>query len=315
MKDKKKIGIAIRNNLQKIVIALISIIYIAQGLFQFYKKDTTLWNILGAVGISIIVGLLITNNMRSIGLSDGRKGEKFVNSEKVYGETKERATRFFHKLFAWCEYKNNQELEIVKKDIIMQAGLSWKGYKSGYYNEHTDKLTDEQKKALENVKFAKIERLTSRELLSDLSSTNNIFDKIFGQQKRFGDSIANFQLRTTLSDAFSRLFMAVVMGLYGVLPLFTGDNWATILGNMLWHFAQIILWLSFGVLKYNAAYSFMEDDYRQTHLIQKTEYLNEFIITMENTPEVVDNFDDEEDVDSYIDRLIKERENDKETNN
>ena len=72
---------------------------------------------------------------------------------------------------------------------------------------------------------------------------------------------------------------------------------------------QISMWLTFGVMKYVNAKSFIEDEYRQTHLIQKTEYLNEFIITIQNNPSVINEFDEDKEVQQYLDELMKEKEN------
>lgn len=293
--EKKKLGNFIKNNLQKISIFLISLVYIAQGLFAFSKRDKSLWEVLGSIVLSIIVGVIISNNMRSMGLQDGRKSEKFMASEKMYGDTKEKATPYFHKLFAWCEYKNSQELEQKKKEIITDAGLSWKGYKTGYYN--TIELTIEQKKAIEKANTAKLEKLTNRILLSDINSKKYGF---FKKESRFGESERDYKTISSFNDVLTRTFTGIIFGLYMLVPLINGGNWREVVANMLWNAFQIILWLAFGVIKYQDANSFMIDEYRQTHIIQKTEYLNEFIITMEKCPEVVDNYDDEKSIDDYI---------------
>lgn len=293
--EKKKLGNFIKNNLQKISIFLISLVYIAQGLFAFAKKDKSLWEVLGSIVLSIIVGVIISNNMRSMGLQEGRKSEKFMTSEKVYGDTKEKATPHFHKLFAWCEYKNSQELEQKKKEIITDAGLSWKGYKSGYYN--TIDLTDDQKKAIDKANTCKLEKLTNRVLLSDINTRKY---SLFKKESRFGESERDYKTVSSFNDVLTRTFTGIIFGLYMLVPLINGGNWQEIVANMLWNAFQIILWLAFGVIKYQDAYSFMVDEYRQTHIIQKTEYLNEFIVTMEKSPEVIENFDDEKSIDDYI---------------
>ena len=63
--------------------------------------------------------------------------------------------------------------------------------------------------------------------------------------------------------------------------------------------------------RYSSAKSFIEDEYRQTHIIQKTEYLNEFIITIQNNPSVLLEYDEDREVQEYLDELMKEKENTK----
>ena len=74
-KEKRKFGDVLKENLQKITIILVSIIYIVQGLFTIAKKDTSIWDILGSIAFSIVVGVVISSSMNSMGLKDGRKSQ------------------------------------------------------------------------------------------------------------------------------------------------------------------------------------------------------------------------------------------------
>jgi hypothetical protein len=297
-KPRKKFPDFFRDNIQKIIIFLCCALYMSQGIFDVVKKEATIWDILGNIGISVIVGVLISSNLNSMGLKDGRKSEIFTTSMKAYGAAKQKATPLFDKLPAWCEYKNSWELEMKRKEIIQSNGLSWKAYKFGYYEKHTEKLNEKQKQALEKVKDCTVYRLTSQELLSDLPKsklTNN----------RFGESEREFETRNFVYDLVSKIFMGVVLGLYGLEPLLTGENFREVLPGIIWNTMQILLWLALGLMKYSKARSFIEDEYRQTHIIQKTELLNEFMITMDKNPKVVEEFDEDEFINEYIDDYIK----------
>ena len=300
-KEKRKFGDILKENLQKITIILVSIIYIVQGLFTIAKKDTSIWDILGSIAFSIIVGVVISSSMNSMGLKDGRKSQSFINSMKVYGETKEKATPYFDKLSAWCDYKNSVDLESQRKEIIQNAGLKWKLYKVGYYSKYKPE-ENEKIKALENANKCKIERLTSQQLLSDLPSSKYI-------KKRFGESEQEYKRRNAFFDTITKFITGIICGLYGLSPLITKDNFQEKMASVLWNTMQISMWLTFGVMKYVNAKSFIEDEYRQTHLIQKTEYLNEFIITIQNNPSVINEFDEDKEVQQYLDELMKEKEN------
>ena len=299
-KQRRKLSEIIRENLQKITIVLISFVYIIQGMFQLKQKNTTVLNILGSIGISIIVGFVIANNMRSMGLRDGRRSEIFINSVKAYGKAKEEATPNFDSLSAWCEYKNAQELEYKRKSIIQGVGLNWKAYKLGYYNdeEHYAKLNEKQTQAIENAQNCQIYRIYSQEILSDLPSA-------YGKNgNRFGESQKEYVLKRSVIDILSRLCIGVVCGMYSLYPLFTGENAAQVIAGVVWNTLQIIIFLAFGLVKYADAKSFIEDDYRQTHIIQKTELLNEFVVTMKNNPSVITTYEEDLELDEYINEYI-----------
>lgn len=302
IKRRKKLSEILKDNLQKIIIFLVSILYISQGLFKLQRKEATLWDVLGSIGLSIIIGVLISSNMRIMGLRDGRKSDVFVASVKTYGKAKEDATPHFDKLPSWCEYKNSWELEIKKKEIIQENGLNWKAFKLGYYEDHKEKLNEKQLEALENVKNCKIARINSQELLSDLPKNK------FRSTNRFGESERDYTNRNNLIDFLTKSFIGICSGLYGLMPLITGDNATEIISGIIWNASQIVIWLAFGLMKYVDAKSFIEDEYRQSHIIQKTELLNEFIVTMEKNHGIIDEYDEDLELDEYINKYIKEKE-------
>lgn len=306
--QRKKFSELFKNNIQKITIILVSIVYITQGIFTLVKKDTTVIDILGNIFLSIIVGTVISSNLSSMGLKDGRNSELFQGSLKVYGETKEKSTPFFDKLQSWCNYKNAQELELEKKDIIQSAGLNWKAYKYGYYEEHKDKASEEQLLAIEKAKNCTIIKLNAQDLFSDLSSAKHGF---FGGRKmgdKFGATEKDFKAKSNISDIFTRVGLAIVSGTYALLPLITGENFIEIFAGVIWNTIQILIWLALGSMKYMDAKSFMEDEYRKTHIIQKTEYLNEFIVTMKNNPGVIEEYDDTLEINAYIEEYFAKKE-------
>lgn len=307
-KKRRKLTEIFKENLQKIIIIAVSIIYIVQGIFALGTKDTTIWDILGNIGMSIVVGVVISSSLNSMGLRAGRYSDIFTDSLKAYGNAKEKATPHFDKLSSWCDYKNAQELEAKKKEIIQNAGLNWKAFKLGYYEkeEHLAKLEERQVKALRDAKFCKISRLVSYEILSDLPQGKNI--NVFGKTitpKRFGEDEGGYKTRNAVTDLFTRIFMSIICGAYTLIPLINAENKAEIIAGMIWNAMQILIWLTFGLMKYSNAKSFMEDEYRQTHIIQKTELLNEFVITMEHNPNVINEYSEDAEIDQYIAEYIK----------
>lgn len=305
---KTKAKQSIKDNMQKLLILAVSALYVAQGLFSLQQRETTVIEVLGNIGISLVVGIFISSCFNSMGLKDGRNSELFVGSVKAYGVAKEKATPFFDKLSAWCDYKNTQDLLSLRRTIIQEAGLNWKAYRFGYYDEHQEKLNDRQKEAIKNAKNAKILKLNSQELLSDLPITTKGKIPFFGSEsKKFGEDKADFQRRTTITNAITKIGMGLVCGLYTLIPLITKDNAQEYIAGVIWHSTQIAMWLIFGYVQYFGSKSFMEDEYRQTHIIQKTEYLNEFVITIQNNPDIINNEEEEIEIDKYIQEFINSR--------
>ncbi len=308
--ENKKRGKLIQNikeNLQKITICLVSIIYVTQGMFSITKKDTTIWDIVGNIGLSIIVGLVITNSLNTMGLKDGRKDDSFLNSMKAYGIAKSEATPYLDKLSPWCEYKNFQNLEIKKKEIIQDAGLNWRAYKLGYYDDlkNQSRLSKEQLKAIDVAKHCRIPRITYTEMLSDLPKKRHF---MLGHEQAFGETEQDYKNRNMYLDFFYKVLMAIVGGLYALTPLLTKENAMEMLSGVIWNTTQIIIWVTLGVLKYINAKSFMVDEYRQTHIIQKTELFNEFLITMEKNPTVIENYSEDIEIDKYIQEFLNKKE-------
>lgn len=127
---KKKFGEKLRDNIQKLLVFAVSTVYICQGLFSLTKKESSILEILGDIGLSIVVGAIISATMNSMGIKDGRKSEMFENSMKSYGEAKAKSTKYFDKLQAWCEYKTRLNLKRKRKILFYRLGFPGKVLKS-----------------------------------------------------------------------------------------------------------------------------------------------------------------------------------------
>lgn len=298
LKQKKDLKKVLKDSIPKLIIVAISIIYIVQGVFQFARRDVSLLEILGNILMATILGLTISDLFRKMGLTDGRKDNMFIESLKAYGKAKADATPYFDKLSSWCDYKNVQELEEARRDIIQRAGLNWKAYKFGYYKEHTEKLTQDQIMALTKADKCRIAKLIPQELLSD-------FDKTKLDHNKFGQGVRSYKFMDMSSETLSKILTGVVFGLYSLKPVVLDE--ATLSG-MLWNTFQMGMWLIFGITRYFNAFSFIVDEYRQSHIISKTEYINEFVVTMQNNPTVIEQYGDEVEIDQYIQEFIKEKE-------
>ena len=123
----------------------------------------------------------------------------------------------------------------------------------------------------------------------------------FSEKNRFGETVLEYQTKGTLLDIIVKLGLAIICGLYTLEPL-KDANWA----GLIWNLLQILMWLSFGFQKYIDSKYFIEYEYRQSHLVQKTELFNEFIITMQNNPNIIYTYD--VNIDLEVDKFIKQKE-------
>ena len=58
----------LKDNLQKILLVIVSILFVLQGMFTIAKKDTTIVNILGSMSITAVVGITISNLYNRMGI-------------------------------------------------------------------------------------------------------------------------------------------------------------------------------------------------------------------------------------------------------
>ena len=92
-----------------------------------------------------------------------------------------------------------------------------------------------------------------------------------------------------VSSLLSKILIAIISGYYTLSPLKDNN-----IAQTLWNAIQIAIWLLFGSLDYNNAKDFILNEYRQTHIIQKTALLNEFKTIMQKDPTKLDKYDDYE---------------------
>lgn len=277
----------------------ISILYIIQGLFKVLKTGETLINIIGSILISGAVGLTIYTTLRRMGIKRGRNSDVFIASNELYGETKDRTKPFRYKAPAFCRLKNEQMLNDAKKEFIEENGLNYKLWLDGVYETEENRiklgLEDYQIKVLEEINNIKIAPITTRELYSDLPKMSKKQQLLYGV---WGKDDKAYSVMSGFTDAISMIFFAVLGGYYTLEPAINDKS----LANALWNAMQLAVWIGFGLMKYNQSYSFMVNEYRQTHIIQKTEILNEFISIEESAPQRLDKYD-------YENQYIKEKEN------
>lgn len=295
----KKIIKKMMSYIELLAVLLLSILYVVQGYFLFARTNKSLDEIIGSIVEGFCVGLTIYICFRTLGLKNGREDEKFLASIEYYSKKKEETIEFRHKTRPFCVMKYTQDLEDARREFLEEYGLNYLLWKKGVYTKEAIEkmqLTKEQVTALEKVSKVKVNIINASELYSDISFKGMRRDK-YGN---FGKSDKDFKRSGILTDAIFMLVTTTVFGFYTIVPIVDKD-----VSTMLWNLLQLSIWLAFGMLKYRSCYMFIVNEYRQTHIIQKAEILNEFITIMKTNPSILDEYDYEK---KYLEELSKERE-------
>ena len=296
-KGQNKVWLFVRENLAKIALVPISIIYIIYGLFMLQKKDATIVEIIGSIIISIVMGTAIAICMMNAGLNDAKKTPEFKEKVKDFNDVKKEAVEYQDKLPTYCNMKNIRELEETREDILQSVLLDAKLWKLGYYDKHKEDLTMEQIIALNRVKNVKIDKTTSRDLMS--SDTANPKKNKYG---KYGKNKREYLTQKNVQGVLITLIVSIVFGYYSLEPLFNEDT----LSTLVWNIFQIVMWLALGIIKYCDAKSFMLDEFAENNIVTKTNILREFIAIMKKRPQLLEDFETEQD--KKIKEFLKEQE-------
>jgi len=305
----KKFFKALLDKLEIFLVVIIGVLYVLQGLFTLSKSGKSWQDILGGIAESFLVGFMIYTSLRRMGLRMGRKDDRFLESLDLYADTKAQTRDYREKTPAFCVYKNIQEVESAKREYLEDNGLNYTLWKYGKYTkEMVDRLEldEQQKKCLDNVANIKIQRLKPNELYSDLPHLSKRQLKKYG---RFGLDEKHYQAQNGMKDIMFMVFGALLSGYFILQPIITKDS----LANVLWNAVQLSVWVAFGIGKYYQSYMFMINDYRQSHIIQKTEILNEFISIMSKNPKALDEYDEELKYLKELEKIEQEKEEKKES--
>lgn len=296
MKFAERAREIIKHNLSRIIIVLICITYIAQGMFVIVKADFDLETFIGRIGTSLICGLAIYTSMRESGIQDAKASDTYISSLQLYALTKSKIVKKYL-LNAFCVYKNKQAIEEKKQEILEQNGLDYTMYKKGKYDKNSvlySTLENEEKKALEIVeKQAFVVRsINTKYLLSDSPK----LDKKKLKKGEIAIEVSEYKRKSFFTDLFNMILWAAIFSLYGLEPI-TSGSWEKIL----WNTWQIICWISCGISKYLSSRNFIENEYRQSHLVYKIELLEEFIQILQDNPALIEPYD-------YVGKEIKKEE-------
>ena len=277
---------AIYKNAGYIVVVLISIVYIASSLINISRSGKSIYEILGAGVLSLIVGIMINGVFRSVGLRRGDEDERSIATHQLHAKTVDEVTPYIDKLDLFCEAENKRALKTVRTRILAKEGLKYGDYfdedgaaistefkshsredaTEGGHVLHRPRKACPMEKAREKAYLKalriKIKPLLASNLTSDGVKAEDPFD--FGKSKR------EYTNGRNASDVIIKMLMAIIFGYFGV-SLASDINVASIVWNSL----QIVLYITGGVIQMYSSYNWVVDDYRGS-IIKKIDYLQKF---------------------------------------
>ena len=269
-----------------IVVVLISLVYVASSLINISKSGKTVYEIIGAGVLSLIVGIMINGVFRSIGVRRGDEDERTVATNELHAKTVEEISPYIDMLDEFCERENKRVLREIRTRILVREGMKY----SDYFDEDgaaksttlpsaelppppaqgrlgTEGMDKAKCKAYRRALRVKVKPLVSSNLTSDGVKANEPFD--FGKSKR------EYTARHNAGDVVVKLLMAIIFGYFGV-SLASEVNVA----SLIWNGLQIVLYITGGVIQMYNSFMWVVDDYRGS-VVKKIDYLQKFKRTVE----------------------------------
>lgn len=275
---------AFYKNAGYIVIILVSLVYMASSLISIEKTGKSVWEILGAGVLSMIVGFLINGVFRQIGIRKGDEDERTVATNSLHASIVEEITPYIDKLDTFCELETKRTEKGIRTRLLASAGLKYEDYfteegiskpfklaLSEYAGRMERKSFKRKKRAYKKAIKLKIKPLLASNLTSDGTKADNPYD--FGKTKREYTSMEN------ATDIVIKVLLAIIFGYFGV-SMVSEVNVAA----LIWNALQIVMYIIGGVIQMYSSFSWVVDDYRQSR-IKKIDTLQKFKIYAEGEKE------------------------------
>lgn len=244
-----------------LAVAMASIVYVLSGLFVPGLTGKSVATILAEGALGFILGMAITCNMKLQGILKGKRSEELRATKELHAKTVQDISGEIDGLELWCADQNAQKLREVRTQILTVVGLRYADYfdEDGLAKTNKSPLSKEQSRALRKARGAKISRLSTSVLTCDGEDAEDPFD--------FGETPAQYQRRTNITDGFTKLLTAGIFGYFGVDTVENFD-----LSSLVWRALFVVVLLALGVAKQMSAYLFVTDTYRG-NIVKKINHL------------------------------------------
>ena len=183
-----------------------------------------------------------------------------------HGKAVERISPYIDGLDPWCERQNKEKLRAKRTQILSLGGMRYEDYfdmdSALPLEVDATSLSKERRRIYKRALRARITPLSTSSLTCDGERADDPFN--------FGETPEQYQRRTNLTDAVSKMLMAVVFGYFGVDMV---DNFDV--ATLAWRGLYVALMLALGVAKLMNAYLFVTDTYRG-NIVKKINHLQSY---------------------------------------
>lgn len=260
-----------RDNMVNLILALVCIIYIFRGIANIEYSGKTIFEIIADTFITFIVGISIKTLMGKNGIIDGRKSDKFMRTSKLYSQQLDSITPNIEHLDAYCDYKNWLVLRRRQTTILRKAGLSYRLFSRGEYDDSSDpSIQAIIKKAREVDVF----QITSSMIL-------NVIDSSEEETRILKLDIRNYEKAKLRNNILIGASTALLFGLCSL------EKGVFDIAGILWTTIQVAIFLVLGALEYLNCFEFIAENFRGKMKVV-IGYIDEFKNLIEKRPELFD---------------------------
>ena len=274
----EKIKEFIEGSLGYLAAALVAVAYVATGLLVPGLNDRALVDIVrdGAVGFVLGVALNFCLNLQ--GILKGKRSDQLQRTVKALGVAVTEIEPYIHRLDGWCEQENDKALQRERTRILAAAALRYSDCFDAAgnpldvdFSACRKEVREERRAAFKKAIKLQLTPLSAASLTAEGGKA--------GDPHYFGETVEEYELRTNLKDAVSKLLIAAAFGYFGVEMVLCFD-----VGALIWRCLYVTLLLALGTVKMLRSYLFITDTYRG-NIVKRINYLQSFKNWAQNTPE------------------------------
>lgn len=253
------------NSLGYFAVAFVSLIYVLAGLFVPGFTGKSLYTIVAEGVTGFMLGVAINYNLNLQGILKGKNSEEMQATHRAHAEAVERIAPHIDGLDSWCEERNAEKLRQKRTRLLTDVGLRYEDCFDGAgmpIAVEIDSLSKERRRGLKRALKATITPLSTASLTCDGERVEDPFD--------FGETPEQYQRRTNLTDAISKVLTAAVFGYFGVDMVENFD-----VATLAWRALYVALMLALGIAKLVRAHLFVIDTYRG-NIVKKINHLQAY---------------------------------------
>jgi len=276
----------LRTNVFFAVVAVISIVYLARSFVTVVETGKSVAAILADGALGAVFGFLISKLLSLQGLAKGEVQEQVVATNRAHQQALEDVLGALDRLDAWCEMKNQENVEVSKRRILAAQGVRYEEYLKGLYTLLVDgeerqvsakELPRAKKRAVRKADRLRLTPLTAGALTAECNKSADTYD--FGMDKHA------YERRRDIGQILSKVGCGLLFGYFGVRLMSEFS-----IESLIWTALQLAALLAMGAVAYMRAYFFVVD-YDRHRIKRKIDNLQKFKIWSEHNETQSDRMD------------------------